>query len=85
MRENDRCDCCGTEQIQTTEYEMLINGKLVGTVPAYNITIMTYFKGKKICEDCMDKHMYIDALFMGRDVARGHIKYFGDGSKREEY
>lgn len=83
VSENNKCDCCGTEQVKTGEYEMLINGRSVGSVPYYNIDIMTHMHGRKICEDCMDKAMYVDSLFTGRDVSRGGIKYFADGRERE--
>ena len=80
-----KCDCCGTEQVQTGEVEFKIGNKTLTGVPTYNIQIMTSISGRDICEDCMDKYMYIDAIMTGRDVSRGGVRYFGDGREREEY
>lgn len=80
---NDKCDCCGIEQVKIGEYDIFINDKKVGTMPSYNILILTYVKGRQICEDCMDKYMYINSIFTGQDVSSGGIKYFADGRERE--
>jgi hypothetical protein len=84
MSKNNKCDCCGIEQIKVNEYEMLINGKKVGTVPVYNVEISTFINGRRICEECMDKYEYINAIFTVQNVSRAGIKYFADGREREK-
>ena len=78
------CSCCGTEKVQIGEFEIKIGDKKIEWVPAYNIQMITYIKGRDICEDCMDKYMYIDAIMTGRNVSRGGTQYFGDGREREQ-
>lgn len=79
-----KCSCCGTEKVQIGEFEIKIGDKKIDGIPAYNIQMITYIKGRDICEDCMDKYMYVDTIMTGRNVSRGGIQYFGDGREREQ-
>ena len=85
MGESSKCSCCGTEKVQIGEFEITMGDKRLNGIPAYNIQMITQIKGRNICEDCMDKYMYIDAIMTGRDASRGGVRYFGDGRERDGY
>ena len=85
MSDKLKCDCCGVERVKTGELSISIGEKTISGIPTYSVEMITSIQGRHICEDCMDKYMYIDSVLMGVDIYRNRIKYFGDGREREAY
>jgi len=73
------CNICGTEQVKVNIFKLCIDGEEAGTMPQYNINLFTGIKGKRICDDCMEKYYKIDALFMDRNFSCAGKEYFSDG------
>ena len=76
---NKICKCCGAEQRQTSTASITFNNKEMSSVPIYNIPMITSCKGIDICEECMSRYTYLDALFSNTDLSRGGIQYYSDG------
>ena len=78
-----KCNICGTEQKQIGEGKISCGDKQLGTIPIYNITILTYIKGKNICENCMNTYRKISALMDGWDFSCGGNHFYADGRNLE--
>lgn len=80
-----KCSICGTEQKQIGNFELTIDGQENSPIKIekYNIQLLTYLKGKHICEDCMDTYHKIYALFQDIDFSCGGKEYYADGRNLE--
>lgn len=80
-----KCDICKTEQKEIGELTFGFINKDGNTEtldiksPMYNIDLMTFIKGKHICNKCMDTYRKIHALHGDMDFSCGGQKYYSDG------
>lgn len=74
-----KCNICGTEQKQVAIMKLSFNDSQIMDIPQYNINFLTYFKGKIICDKCMDVYYKVFALQMDKDFSCGGNEYYSDG------
>ncbi len=49
----NRCNVCGKQQIKIGTWTIIV-GEQESVSPMYNIDLLTFIKGKHICNKCMD-------------------------------
>lgn len=74
----NKCSICGVKQVETSTCSLEINGESVFNIPLYNIDLLTFIKGKEICNKCMDTYYKIKALKDDIDFSCGKL-YYADG------
>ena len=79
----NKCNICGTEQKVIGEGTLSFGDNKTTKMPIYNITLLTYIKGKNICEDCMNTYRKISALMDDWDFSCGGNHFYADGRNLE--
>lgn len=73
-----KCSICEQEQRIIDNGKVIIGDKII-ELPLYNIDLLTFIKGKNICNECMDIYNKIHALENNIDFSCGGTMYFADG------